>query len=150
MRHTKSHSRNLLSIATLKSARSRKLFAISRRVRIAQTCLGRRGRFYPKRRPLFQGRCFGVISGSCTLGIFCPPYRPPNPNVSTMPTMDYSTICYDCFGPIMQMHHVACASDRVVTRLHIDCATAKVGFWDVAECQSTYWITAIVHKIFHF
>ena len=35
-----------------------------------------------------------------------------NPNVGTAPTMNYSTICYDCFGPIMQMYHAAFASDR--------------------------------------
>jgi hypothetical protein len=29
--------------------------------------------------------------------------------------MDYSTICYYCFGPIMQMYHAAFASDRFET-----------------------------------
>lgn len=111
MRQTKSHPRNLLSIATLKSARSRKLFANSRRAWMAQTCFGSKGHFGPMRRPLFLARFFGVVAGSWTLGISCPPYLPPNPNVGTAPTMDYSIICDDCFGPIMQMYHAACASD---------------------------------------
>ena len=87
---------------------------------MAQTCFGSSGHFWPMRRPLFQARCFGVVAGSCTLGISCPPYLPPNPNVGTAPTMDYGTICDDCFVPIMKMYHAACASDRLEPKVPDD------------------------------
>ena len=51
---TKSQPRSLLSMARLKSARSRWFSASSSRTLIAQTCLGLRGRFWPTIRPLFQ------------------------------------------------------------------------------------------------
>jgi hypothetical protein len=38
--------------------------ASSRRVRMAQTCLGRSRHFCPTRRPLFQSLRFGVKAGS--------------------------------------------------------------------------------------
>jgi len=44
---TKSQARSLLSIAKLKSARSRHMRAISSRTRMDQTCLGWRGFFCP-------------------------------------------------------------------------------------------------------
>jgi hypothetical protein len=53
---TESHGRSLLSIAKLKSARSRHLREISSRTRIDQTCLGWSGFFCPTSNPLFQGR----------------------------------------------------------------------------------------------
>lgn len=61
---TKSHPRNLLSMATLNKARSLRLPASSSRARIAQTCLGSKGRFWPMIRPLFQALRFGVVAGS--------------------------------------------------------------------------------------
>ena len=57
-RRTRSQPLSLLSMAVLNRARPRRFSAISRRTRIAQTCFGRSGRFWPTMRPLFQaGRC---------------------------------------------------------------------------------------------
>ena len=55
---TRSHPRNLLSIARLKRARSRFWFASWSRTRMVQTSLGLSGRFCPIRWPLFQGNRF--------------------------------------------------------------------------------------------
>jgi hypothetical protein len=52
---TRSHARNLLSIARLNNARSLLQPLSSRRIRIAQTSLGLKGRFWPTKRPLFHG-----------------------------------------------------------------------------------------------
>ena len=52
---TKSHPRNLLSMAKLKSAKSRTLPKISRRTRIAQISLTRSGAFCPTNLPLLHG-----------------------------------------------------------------------------------------------
>jgi hypothetical protein len=86
---------------------------------MVQTCFGRNGHFYPMMRPLFQARCLGVIAGSCTLGIFCPPYRPPNPSVGIALTMDNSTIAmtaldlsYRCTMP--RMHQTASSPIRLM------------------------------------
>lgn len=73
---TKSQPCNLLSIATLNETRSRRFPASSRRARIAQTSLGRSGRFFPKRRSLFQARRFGVTVVAQTPGMICPPSNP--------------------------------------------------------------------------
>ncbi len=54
-RLTTSQPRSLLSMARLKSARSRTLRCICSLVRIAQTCLGCSGGFGPTSLPLFQG-----------------------------------------------------------------------------------------------
>ena len=59
-RRTRSQPRSLLSIAMLKSARSRGLSAISSRTRIDQTCFGCSGRFWPTMRPLFQATRAGA------------------------------------------------------------------------------------------
>lgn len=83
---TKSHPRSLLSMAMLNSARSRREFASSSRARIAQTCLGSSGRFWPMIRPLFQALRFRVTAGNRTLGMICPPIHPPHPIISTAPT----------------------------------------------------------------
>ncbi len=61
---TRSHPRSLLSIARLKRARSRTRSASSRRTRIAQTCFGRSGRFWPAMRPLFQAGRHARMAGS--------------------------------------------------------------------------------------
>ncbi|MEP1611085.1 MAG: hypothetical protein ABJL72_04105 [Roseobacter sp.] len=70
---------------------------------MAQTYFGRNGRSCPMRRPLFQARRLGVIAGSCTLGIFCPPYRPPNPSVGIALTMDNSTIAMTALDGIAKL-----------------------------------------------
>ena len=57
--------------------------ASSRRARMAQTCFGKSGLFRPMIRPLFQALRFGVVVGSWTLGMICPPFRPPRPVIST-------------------------------------------------------------------
>ena len=90
-RQTKSQPRNLLSIATLNSARSRKFFTNSKRARIAQTCFGKSGRFCPIRRPLFQALCFGIVVGSWILGMIFPPCHPPDPDISIVQTVKPST-----------------------------------------------------------
>jgi hypothetical protein len=80
---TRSQPRNLLSMAMLNTARSRWLSANSSRTRIAQTCFGFSGRFWPTTRPLFQagqsarmagkfGVCTTVSPARQTL-----PHRPP-------------------------------------------------------------------------
>jgi len=51
LRRTRSHPRSLLSIARLKRARSRRLPDSSSQTRMAQTCLGRRGRLGEEDRP---------------------------------------------------------------------------------------------------
>ncbi len=94
LRVTKSQPRSLLSIARLKRARSRRLPASSRRARMAQTCLGSNGRFYPTRRPLFQALRFWVTAGSWTLGMICPPSVPPSQNISTALTQYLSLKSY--------------------------------------------------------
>lgn len=75
-------------MATLNKARSRRLPASSKRVRIAQTCFGSKGRFWPMIRPLFQALRFGVVSGSWSRGMICPPILPPTPVISTALTVE--------------------------------------------------------------
>ena len=82
----RSQPRNLLSMATLKRVRSLKLPASSSLARIAQTCLGRRGRFWPIIRPLFQALRFRVSAGSYTRGIIGPPILPPYPSINPLLT----------------------------------------------------------------
>ena len=53
---TRSHPRNLLSMAKSKSARSRNRLCSSNQKRIAQTCCCFRARLAPIRCPSFQGR----------------------------------------------------------------------------------------------
>ncbi len=75
----------------------------------------------PMMRPLFQARCLGVIAGSCTLGIFCPPYRPPNPSVGIALTMDNSIISItaldlSCRCTMPRMHQTAPSPECVFPR----------------------------------
>ena len=56
---TRSQPRNLLSMATLNKAGSCRLLPSFKRVWIAQTCFGSKGRFWPMIRPLFQALRFG-------------------------------------------------------------------------------------------
>ena len=62
---TTSQPRSLLSIARLNIARSRVRPSICNRVRIAQTCFGRNGGFWPMSLPLFQGSRRGVEDVVC-------------------------------------------------------------------------------------
>lgn len=57
---------------------------VSSRTRIAQTCLGRSGRFWPTNLPLFQARRFGRTAGKFDVCMkyspisHFPPHRQPN------------------------------------------------------------------------
>lgn len=41
-------------------------------------------------RPLFRALRFGVVAGSWTFAMICPPTLPPGPDISTAPTVDLS------------------------------------------------------------
>ena len=86
---TSSQPRNLLSMATLKKAKSRRLPANSNRARVVQTCFGSKGSFCPMIRPLYQALRVGVTASSRTLGMICLPILPPRPFISTAPTCLY-------------------------------------------------------------
>ena len=62
-------------MARLKSARSRMRPEISRRTRIAQTCFGMSGRFWPMIRPLFQAGRRARMAGRFAAGMTVPPFR---------------------------------------------------------------------------
>ncbi len=72
-RPTRSHERNLLSIARSSRARSRARSASCRRTRIAQTSLTLSGAFWPRSLPLFQGCAarVGADDSSMTLSERC-------------------------------------------------------------------------------
>src|SRR5260221_12902196 len=70
----KPHARSLLSMAKLKSARSRHMRAISSRTRMHQTCFGWSGFFWPTSNPLFQGR-ERSLTGRAGIAV-PPPHRP--------------------------------------------------------------------------
>ena len=88
LRRTRSQPRSLLSIARLRSARSRRLSASSSLARMAQTCRGRSYRFCPINRPLFHGGRERLVAGSWILGMVSSPSSPPTPGISTVPTRD--------------------------------------------------------------
>ncbi len=94
----KSQPRNLLSIATLNKARSRRFPVSSRRAQMAQTCLGGRGRLCPTRRPLFHALRFGVTAGSWTLDMISPSIQPSSPNINTALTKYYNPNSYVSFA----------------------------------------------------
>lgn len=99
LRRTRSQPRSLLSIARLNNARSRKLSPSLSRARMAQTCLGRRGRFWPIGRPLFHGGRGGLVAGSWILDMVRFPSSPPSPGTGTLPPAGvYPAITNDCFA----------------------------------------------------
>ena len=72
---TRSQPRNLLSMAILNRARSRWFSANSSRTRIAQTCLGFSGSFWPTMRPLFQAGRSARMAGKFGVCMIDPPIR---------------------------------------------------------------------------
>jgi len=76
---TRSQPRNLLSIAILNRARSRWFSANSSRTRIAQTCLGFSGSFWPTMRPLFQAGRRARMAGKFDVSLMNPPVRHTHP-----------------------------------------------------------------------
>jgi hypothetical protein len=84
-RVTRSQPRNLLSMAVLRSAKSRPLSAISSLTLIVQTCFGARGRFCPMIRPLFHAGRRGTTIGRVSEGIGVSSCPPPAHPVSGQP-----------------------------------------------------------------
>jgi hypothetical protein len=88
---TRSHPRNLLSMTRLKSASSQICNPISRRTRIAQTCFGSSGRFWPTMRPLFQAGRQTRMAGRFAVGMVIPPIHQTHHIFGTVPMAKYST-----------------------------------------------------------
>jgi hypothetical protein len=74
LKRTRSQLRSLPSIARLNNARFRQLSASSSRARMAQTCLGTRGPFWPMSCPLFHGRRCDLVAGSWKLDVVRSPH----------------------------------------------------------------------------
>jgi len=77
---TRSQPRNLLSMARVNKAKSRWFSANSSLTRIAQTCFGIKGRFWPTMRPLFQADRTARMAGRFYVSMSNPPIRHILPN----------------------------------------------------------------------
>lgn len=90
---TKSHPRSLLSIAMLNRARLRWFSASSSRTRIARTCFGFSGHFWPTIRPLFQAGQSARMAGMFGVSMTDPPIRhAPHNDSPTLPRSAYHVI----------------------------------------------------------
>lgn len=83
LNRTRLHPLSLLSMAGMSSARSRRLPVSSGRDQIAQICLGRSGRFCPRRRRLFHGGRLGRSAGSRLLDLTTTLPSPPVPRIDS-------------------------------------------------------------------
>lgn len=94
---TRSQPRSLLSMAILNSARSRWFSASSDRTRIAQTCLGFSGRFWPTMRTLFQAGRSARMAGKLGVCVTDPPIHHALPKRQT--NVDHVNILHDAALP---------------------------------------------------
>ncbi len=94
---TRSQPRSLLSIAMLNRARSRWFSANSSRTRIAQTCYGFSGLFWPTIRPLFQAGRSARMAGKFSVSMTEPPIRHALPQ--RQPDVDHVKISHDVALP---------------------------------------------------
>ena len=120
---TRSQPRSLLSMARLKSARSRCFSASSRRTLIAQTCFGFKGRFWPTMRPLFQAGRKTRMAGKLSVPMTDPLIR--------------RSLPFDNFALAKKVYHMICVASTVGSRpLPAICHTSqKVSYADEAAVR---------------